>query len=40
MRGWVEEMTQAAASVAEQIGHGSYARYEAYLDALPGDYMM
>ena len=40
VRGWVEQMQQAAASVAEQLGHGSNARYEAYLDAFPGDYMM
>ena len=38
VRAWVEQMQQAAAAVAEQLGHGSSARYEAYLDAFPGDY--
>jgi flavin reductase (DIM6/NTAB) family NADH-FMN oxidoreductase RutF/DNA-binding IclR family transcriptional regulator len=40
VRRWVDDLKQAAAAVAEQLGHGSHERYEAYLDALPGDYMM
>jgi flavin reductase (DIM6/NTAB) family NADH-FMN oxidoreductase RutF len=39
-RRWVAQMRSAAASVADQLGRGSHARYEAYLDAFPGDYMM
>jgi len=39
-RQWVAQMRSAAASVADQLGRESHSRYEAYLDAFPGDYMM
>lgn len=40
VRGWIEQLQATAAKVASRLAHADTARYEAYQDAMPGDYMM
>ena len=40
VRSWITQIQATADKVAVRLAHADTARYEAYQDAMPGNYMM